>query len=331
MIDTITILFVLASIGALVFVTAIPISKALVRLSARRLPAALALRMEEEWYGELNSINSRPGKLAFAVALILTRRREFVAHGEETVSELTPAFGSRKSLVIVSTAVFAIAAYGASFLVPVRYESETVLISTEPNNQVRQQITSRAILKDVVLSLRWTDSMIDDLRKNITVTSERLGFSPDSGSSFAVKYLGPDAASAQNALTQLDRALVQHHFQERVDRWSAERDFLKEELATLGKRIEKEGNGQAPGSIAALDHELLVSSYKSMFTTYQDAELNSALVEGQIRIMDAPQPGKEVTPNRAGFAGLGAFAGLTMGGMAVFGLDRRQRRLLAAK
>ena len=42
--DTVTIVLVLAALGALLAVAAIPISAALVRLSARRLPPALALR-----------------------------------------------------------------------------------------------------------------------------------------------------------------------------------------------------------------------------------------------------------------------------------------------
>src|SRR5215467_953803 len=100
------------------------------------------------------------GALVFGVALILTRRRAFVAHGEETVTQTTTAFGSRKSLMIVSTLAFAIGAYGASYLIPVRYESEALLISNEPDTAVRQEITSRAIFRDVVQGLNWKESMI---------------------------------------------------------------------------------------------------------------------------------------------------------------------------
>jgi uncharacterized protein involved in exopolysaccharide biosynthesis len=115
---------------------------------------------------------------------------------------------------------------------------------------------------------------------------------------------------------------------------------LKVKLEQLAVRVQKKGdelarhqakNGPTAGGIIALDHELLVSSYKSMFAKHLDTELNAGLLEARFRILDAPQLGKEVTPNRAGFAGLGAFVGLAMGGMAVFGLDRRQRRLPALK
>jgi hypothetical protein len=337
--DAITILLVLAALGVLLVAMAIPVSAALVRLSARRLPPALALRMEEEWSRELNSINSRPGKLAFGVALILTRRRAFVASGEETVSETATAFGGRKSLVILTTLAFAIAAYGASFLVPVRYESEALLISKEPGVLALKEMTSRALLTRVVQYLKWNENMIDDLRRNVTVTAEPLGEGPNTGSSFVVKYLGADAVSAQMATTALATRFIEQDLQYRSERSTEAQDFLKAQLTILRADLEKEGDelarqaryGPAAGVTAAVDHDLLVTSYKSMFTKYKDAQLNSGLLESTFRIVDAPQLGKAVTPNRAGFAGLGAFAGLAMGGIAVFGLDRRQRRLLASK
>lgn len=59
--------------------------------------------------------------------------------------------------------------------------------------------------------------------------------------------------------------------------------------------------------------------------------MTAGLLESNFRILEAPQAGKAINPNRAGFAGLGALAGLIMGAMTLFGMGRRQRRLLAAR
>jgi hypothetical protein len=338
--DTIIIAVVLAVVGMLLVVAAIPFSAALVRLSARRLPTTLALRMEEEWLGELNSIKSRLGKLAFGVALILTRRRSFIAAGEETMRETATVFGSRKSLVILSTLAFAIAAYGASFLVPVKYESDALMISTERDDLGQKVMTSRSFLTSVVRFLNWKEDMVDDLRRNVTVTTEPLDEGRNTGSTFVVKYLGSDAASAQQATSAVMSRFMELGLRQRFDQSTAAQDFMKAQLQQLAVRVQKKGDelaqhqgkyGATAGGVIALDHELLVSSYKAWFAKVLDGEMTAGLHEGRFLILDGPQPGKEITPNRGGFAVLGAFAGLAIGSMAVFGLDFRRRRLLASQ
>jgi hypothetical protein len=335
--DTITIVPVLAALGALVAATAFPLSAALVRVSARRLPTALALRMEEEWLCELNSINSRPRKLAFAVALILTRPRAFVAHGEEIVSERVTVFGGRKSVLVLSALVFAIAAYGASFLVPVRYESESRLFSYGTDNLIPEKIINRRFLKYIAQQMKWKDAMIDDLRRNVTVTLELSEAGSGAGSWWLVKYLGPDAQSAQQVSSLIDRHFLEEEWQHGVDLSSDAQNLMNYKLTQLAARVQKKrdeltrNQDSAAREMIALDHELLMSSYKAWFAKTLDREMTADLRESRFNVVEAPQLGKAVTPNRAGFAGLGALAGLTMGGIAVFGLDRRQRRLLALK
>jgi len=338
--DTIMIAVVLVVVGMLLLVTTIPVSAVLVRLSARRLPTTLALRMEEEWLGELNSVKSRLGKLAFGVALILTRRRAFICAGEEAMRETATVFGSRKSLVILSTLAFAIAAYGASFLVPVKYESDALMISTKRDDLVRKVMTSRSFLTSVVRFLKWKEDMVDDLRRNVTVTAEPLDEGRNTGSSFAVKYLGRDAVSAQQATTAVISRFMELDLRQRFDQSIAAQDFMKAQLQQLAVRVQKKKDelaqhqakyGSTVGGIIALDHELLVSSYKAWFAKVLDGEMTAGLQEGRFRILDGPQLGKEITPNRGGFAVLGAFAGLAIGSIAVFGLDLRRRRLLASQ
>lgn len=339
--DILIIVLVLAFIGAALLAVAAPISVALVRLRAQRLPTALALRMEEEWSSELNSISSRPGKLAFAVALLLTRRRAFVAPGEDIVSEIA-AFGSRKSLVVLSTLVFAIAAYGASFLLPVRYESEALLQIKDRGDLVLRQARSNSLFASVVDEMPKggagsRERMTEDLRENTTVIP-LMNIDPSgSGTLFMVRYLAPDPATAQNVTEKLTTRLMEQDMAKRFEQSHEEEKFLQDQLGRLAAQVEDKGEelallrstqGPAAGRMLALDHELLVSSYKAMFAKYQDAQMSATLQPSRFAVVDPPQLGREVVPNRAAYAGIGALAGLAMGGMTVVGLGRRQRRLL---
>jgi uncharacterized protein involved in exopolysaccharide biosynthesis len=311
---------------------------ALIRFRASRLPTALALRLEEEWLSELNSISSGPGKFAFAVALLLTRRRAFVAPGENIVSEVA-TLGSRKSLVILSTAVFAIAAYGASFLVPVKYESEAVVQNRDRDDLVLMKVSSRSLVESVVeeLHLEPRDRMIEELRTNIEVDPV---LSPsNSGSIFRVKYRAADPTIARTVATKLVERLIGQDMGQRFEMLQEEERFLERQLDALAHRVQDKGNelayhrarGEATsnaGAMLALDHELLVSSYKDLFAKHQDVQRAASLVESRLRIVDQPELGSERGPNRPAYAGIGAFVGLAMGGLAVVGLGRKQRRLL---
>lgn len=62
------------------------LSERLVRARARRLPRALAERMEEEWLAEVEAVGNRASQLAFAIALTLTRRNSFAIE-EDNLAE----------------------------------------------------------------------------------------------------------------------------------------------------------------------------------------------------------------------------------------------------
>jgi hypothetical protein len=342
--DTVSIVIVLTALAAALLVAAAPVSTTLVRLRASRLPTALALRMEEEWLGELDSISSGPGKLIFAFALTLTRRRAFVASGENMVKAI-PGFGGRKSLAILSTVLFALAAYGASFFLPAMYESEALLQIRDREDLVSllRQAGSKTLLASVVdeMPKSGADSRertIDDLRKGITVTALRE--SPSSGTLFRVKYRAPDPASAQNFTAKLTTRLIQQDLSQHIDQLHEEEKFLHEQLETLSARMRDKdeelaqllaAKGERSVGMLALDRDLLVSSYKDLFAKHQDVQMAASLRQGRVSVVDPPQLGTEIVPNRAAFAGVGAFVGFAAGGVAVFGLGRRQRRLLASR
>jgi hypothetical protein len=317
--DTVTIVFVLSALVAALFVAANPVSGALVRLRAGRLPLPLALRMEEEWLSELNSISSRSGKLAFAVALILTRRQAFVASGEIVVSEIA-SFGSRKSLVILSTLVFAFAAYGvASFLLPRQYESEALLLSKDQDELVLRQAHSSSLLASVVAEL--PELSVEELRKNIAVT--RLPSS--SGTLFQLKYRAPDADTAQMVTATLTKHLLEREMQFRIDRAHDEEQFLRGQLERLGDEIAVgTASSRAGGGKLALDHELQVASYKALFAKHQDAKMAASLHRSQLAVVEAPEMGKPAGPNRIIYAVIGGLAGFLLAVMAVVSRGRRQ-------
>jgi hypothetical protein len=317
--DTVTIVIVLAALVAVLFAAASPISAALVGNRARRLPTALALRMEEEWLSELNSISSRPGKLAFAVALILTRRRAFVAPGEIIVSEIA-AFGSRKSLVILSTLVFAVATYGvASFLMPVQYESQALLLSKDQEELVLRQAHGSSLLASVVDELPKLS--IEELRNNVTVTP----LPSSSGTLFLLKYRAPDPDSAQLVTATLTKRLFERETQFRIDRAHDEERFLRGQLERLGDEIAVgTASSRAGGGKLALDHELQVASYKALFARHQDAKMAASLQRAQLAVVEPPEMGKPVGPNRIIYAVIGGLAGFLLAVMAVVSRRRRQ-------
>src|SRR5262249_37482953 len=130
------IIILLAVIGAVLLKAAPWLSELLVRARSRRLPANLILRMQEEWLAELTAIPNRPSKLTFAISLILTRPNAFGAPSEDLMSEIHDhprsffaVLAGWKFLLITSTAIFTLAAYGMSFLLPVRYASEALIIA----------------------------------------------------------------------------------------------------------------------------------------------------------------------------------------------------------
>jgi uncharacterized protein involved in exopolysaccharide biosynthesis len=307
------------------------VSSALVRLRARRLPVMTSLRMEEEWLGEMSSIPGRSAKLAFAVSLLLTRRQAFVAPGEDTVVTIydRPSLGSRKSLVVLSTVVFAIAAYSASFLLPVKYESEALLVSEDRDDLVLRQARSNSFFAKVAEDMRLEprERMIEDLSKNVTVVP--LIDSSSSTTSFLVKYRGDNPRMSQQVTNGLASSLIGLNMEKRMGQLFEEANYLQAQLEQLEDRVRIKAEqlahaGPESRGILALDHELLVSSYKALFAKHQDAQMAAALQPARFQVLDRAQVGKPIGPNRAAFAGIGALGGFVLAVLAVAGRGRRQ-------
>ena len=121
------------------------ISEALVRSKANRLPEKLSARMQEEWLAELGVLPGRTSQLAFAIALMLTRRHSFAIDDESPFAAparppITIAtFGGWPTVVVFTTVLTAALAYGASFLIQPLYRAHTNLLV------VAQRVPSRFV------------------------------------------------------------------------------------------------------------------------------------------------------------------------------------------
>jgi uncharacterized protein involved in exopolysaccharide biosynthesis len=331
--------------------------------------------MEEEWLGELNAISSRPGKLAFAIALTLTRRQAFAAPGEDSMTEIHErtagpfaAFNGRKTLLFLTTAIFAIAAYGVSFLLPVLYASESLILvrprevptslvvdliggSVEERlKAIEQTMMSRRNLVEILREFPQLgsktlsmDRRIEGLRKDISISFNPTTGGTPSISYFRLRYVGPDPTLAQKVASKLTILFLERDGETRGAMIAGTNDFLRRQLDALAERLTEKGNelarlraanGPEDVRILALDYEVLESTYKTLSAKYGDAKLAVALESeqkgGKFMVLDpANLPKQPVSPNRLAITGMGALAGLALGGVAVFGLDRRRKRALA--
>jgi uncharacterized RDD family membrane protein YckC len=94
--DSIGLALGLAAALAVALLAAAPaVSAAVVRFRARRLPESLADRLGEEWLAELDPIDGRAAKLAFAFGLLLTTNRTFEAAVSSEVWVPTPDLDAR--------------------------------------------------------------------------------------------------------------------------------------------------------------------------------------------------------------------------------------------
>ena len=373
--DTSFVVSILAVFSLALFAVAPRLSEALVRYCARRLTSTIALRMEEEWLGELNAITNRPGKLAFSVALFLTRRQAFGTAGEDSMSVIqdhpTPrlflVFGTRKAFLILTTLFFTVAGYGASFLLPVRYKSESMIqvgqqdmpreVVPGPTEEVikneisalQSLIQSRTNLLAIVHEFNLqagrkdypVDRVIEDLRKDISIRFTASN-TTDSTGYFSLSYIGNDPKSAQSVTLKLTRLLINASNSNRENRLDGTRVFLRGQLDDVAERLtaktdelarERAANGPEAGRILAIEYEMLVSTYKALLAKDEDSRLVMAMESQQkgatFLIVDEANLGTAVVPNRAAIAGIGALVGLLLGGMGIVGSHRKHRRALA--
>lgn len=162
----------------------------------------------------------------------------------------------------------------------------------------------------------------------------------NSGTLFRVEYRALDPATAQQVTEKFVMRLIQHYFDQRTNQLNEEERVLREQLDALSAGLREKdeelaqilaAKGERAVGMLALDRELLVSSYKELFAKHQDVQMGMSVPQGRISVVDPPQLGKEIVPNRTAFAGVGAFVGFAAGGVAVFGLGRSQRRLLSSR
>jgi hypothetical protein len=370
MMDFVAVVAILFGLAAFLFVLAPRVSAGLVRVKAGDLPSGLGGRMEEEWLAELSAVRSRPGKLAFAIALMLARRRSFILGGESMTEihdrpgNLVAILGGWKALLLVPALVFGAVAYAASYLLPVRYASEGLLLirpadiskdfvrglpDIPPDQRVgtlRQVLLSRASLLGMVSSIEslredskktTTDKMIQDLRNSIEI---RVSQSVGPAAAVSVRYVGYDPSTTNKVARWLVNRLLTEDGKNREDYIVSNLDFMEQQLAELGARLRHadlvasaSALNQSEKRAQAREYALLESAYKSVFEKREDVKTLQALESKQkgafFAVLDIPNEGRAVGPNRWGIAALGAGAGLALGGAAIFGLNRRQRRQLA--
>jgi uncharacterized protein involved in exopolysaccharide biosynthesis len=367
--EPIFVVVILVALGALIIAIAPQISQILVRMKANRLPSALSLRMEEEWLAELQAISNRASKLSFAVALTLTRRRAFVAPGEdlgEMSDRRVSFFASRKSLVVISTIGFALTAYALSFLLPIRYASDTVFMfrpkdvpdeyvhdvenmsNAERVKSLKSVILSRTTLSQIARDIEAKmpefktlsmDQRVKSLKDDIEITTG----SPDTGEYLVtLRYTGSDPTLVQQIARRLTNLVIQKEAQNREMRINGTVEFLTSELDKLvadmrehDKKLTEERriHGEASDALLVLEHEILQTRYRTLSGKLADANMRLSLEVkqkgSQIIVLDEPALGVRVGPDRLSITGVGAVIGFALGGMAVFGLKRKQSRVLA--
>ena len=358
---------ILLIVIVVVILTAAPVSERLVRACARRLPKDLAHRMEEEWRAELNVLPSGLARLAFAVALMLTRRRSFAMPGEDLMAVTHDrlgsfVFGGWKSLLLIPTVVFALAAYGASFLLPLRYQSEALLLAersylstalppviSQPSfeeqfERARLQIESPRNLLFLVYGNQSTDTdedLTQQIRDDITIRFVPVQAGGQSAS-ITIQYVGYDPITAQQVSQKLVNLMSATFSYAQEERLLGASRFFESQLSAMAKRLTEHGNrlardrgadGPGEGDRLALDYELLKAEYGKVFSQREQLQTLIEMASrgrGVLTVLELPGPGKLVGPNRLAITAVGAFAGLAVGGMAAVGLYRKkQRRLLA--
>jgi hypothetical protein len=363
------VLIVVAAICFAIIVTANAISRQMVRWCARRLPLPLSLRMEEEWLAELHAIQNRPGMLAFGVALLLTRRKAFVGPQEDfgaiAIHERRGSFlGSWKSLLVLSTLLCAAVAFGLSYLLPVEYASEATILFGKPDipesvahnffgdlstddrmKRFSTVVLSRPALINIAREFQSElrqfslsmDERVSRLRRKIEITRIDTDSSLDE---FKIRFTGTDPVSVQRVTSRLTDLVLKMDSEIRTARvngtvefLSTELDKISEELVASGKQTNRASDTDAIGEPKRLAHEMLVAQYKTIYTKLQDAQLSLSMETkqrgAQIKVIDPPQLGHRVGPNRYAISGIGALIGLAMGGTAIAGIRRRHRRVLA--
>ena len=362
--DIVIVISLLVSIGGALLAVAPRLSELLLRARSRRLPRSMASRMEEEWLAEVKAISSRPTKLAFALSLTFTRRNAFGVPSEDFMTEthdhpsnVLKVLSGWKSLLIIPTVVFALAAYGMSFLLPARYASEALIIArpvpadvapgltggTPPSQQlagIRQMLLSRISLVNLIREFnlndsekntRTVDERVQEIRDGVSITTDPE-YEKNGNIAFTLRFVGPNPKTVQQIASRLVTLILSNQIREQET--SSTLHFLQVQLDELAKRLSeksellsRERTAKREAVVDALDYEMLQSTYKAVFAKLEGARMTKG---SQIVVVDPPfLPERPVGPDRKAIAAFGALGGCLFGLMAIGGLSRRRRSVLA--
>jgi hypothetical protein len=185
------------------------------------------------------------------------------------------------------------------------------------------------------------DDAVEEMLSNITIRFSTEDDDKNSVDALFVSYVGPDPEASKAVAQSLVERLLASHREDLHRRLMGSLTFVQDELHKLSFRLAEEGrelarekaaNGTAATSMLALDYELRQSTYRSLFARNEELQLLASIYQrrgGMLQIVDPPQLGIPVEPNRMAFAIVGAIAGVVLGGAAFMGINRRQRRALA--
>jgi hypothetical protein len=362
--ELIGVVFFLAALVGGLLALAPRLSELLVRSRARGLPPELSARMGEEWLAELAVLQGRASRLAFAIALVLTRRHSFAAEDESlsVASARSPlsaaSLGGWPSIVVFTTVVVAAIAYAASFFIPPVYRSHArVLITPQsiparfvaPADRVtleervgvfRSIVLSHRNLEEMILEFdlyksdrgvrpgeRDTDAAIARMRRDISIAVHT------DGPSFEVAYAATDPRMVLMVTERLTSLFFKESARGPDDVQSALR-LLDTEIAHVRSRL-LQRTGIREGSI---EHESLRVMYRDLLIKREQAILSADLAARQlgeqVRVVEAARlPEAPMSPDRAGLTLLGAVIGFCLGiAMMIagrYGPSRRPRKVLA--
>lgn len=297
------------------------ISLALVRSRGRGLPPSLALRLNEEWSGELEAIPDRATKLAFAIGIRLTRRKAFAGLGGDamTTPEMTPRrsvfsfFGGWKTIIAAPTILLAIVGYAASFWITPLYRSETVILVVPqrvPADVVRptttvtiedrlqrlsQQIMSRTRLERVINDFNLypdarrtgpMENVVERMRKDIAFAIVR-------GDAFRVSYVGSDPRTTMRVTERLATLFIDENLRDREVLAEGTHEFLdaqiedaRRRLIELGKTLTERrvaGNDTLPDTaVMKLEYDTMSTVFRDLLTKREAAKMAANLERRQI-------------------------------------------------
>ena len=308
----------LTGVAAGVLALAPQLSEALVRTRARRLPPALGSRMGEEWLAELAALPGRASRLAFAVALALTRRHSFGIDEDSafaTPSRPSVTFGTFNgwpTIVTLTTIVMAACAYGASFLIPPLYQAQTRILVEAPLvpeqyvqranrlpladrvQTINEIVLSRTRLEGVVREFAlyrsvWpagmsVENVIDRMRQDISVELEVDGRTID------LAYVSQEPRTAQKVSYRLAGLYIDVSFRDREDSDRAVNEFLEAQIEDVRARILRHAAVMHPSSgadpsqaaVQTLEHDILKSSFRDLLVKKEQAAILTNIERRQI-------------------------------------------------